>query len=191
MSAGVESNLGTTYLPTKTLEFRSLDDACKCGSFCCGDQEIDGWLRGKARKEHQKLRCRVVTAHLAGNDAPVGFYSMCWRLESEKLLHKSDWSLFSQFFRPESGMFATLQLKYVGVQTQLQNQTFGEVIMGHAINAYLQIVEAAGDIPLTLVARNQRAETFYFRLGFRRYGPEVQEMPRMLLPSQSVLDLRN
>jgi GNAT superfamily N-acetyltransferase len=187
MRPGVESLLGSPS-PAATLEFRSLGDPCRCDRFSCGDQDIDKWFRGKAAKQHGNLRCRVVTAHFVGNDAPVGFYSMCWRLEPEDLLHSDDRQWFSRFFRPESGMFATLQLQHVAVQKPLQRQGFGTVIMGHALNAYLNVVVTAGDIPLTLVAKNKDVESFYFDLGFRRYGESV-DMPRMLLPSASVLEL--
>lgn len=167
----------------QTIEFRRFADGCQ-RTFLCGDRDIDGWFRTKARKAHERLLCQVETAHLPGNAQALGFYSLRLALEPETLLLKSERSFFPLY----KSVFPTVQLEWLAVAKSMQRQGVGTVIMGRVLDRYYQIVRTLGDLPLTLVAANEEAKKFYTSLGFAPYG-QGAGLPRLLLPAQSVIEL--
>jgi GNAT superfamily N-acetyltransferase len=156
------------------------------GTFVCGYRDIDRWFREDALKCHAELQYRVVTAHLVGQlDSVVGFYAMTTLLESQiELEGGSRWL----GFRPQSGRFSTVQLSYVAVHRDLQRQGYGTVLMGAVLQDFYEVVIRTGIFSLTLQAINRDVMDFYKRLGFVQYGNPHAEMPKMILPAQSVIE---
>lgn len=132
------------------LEFRRLSTECRLGAFCCGENDIDNWFRNKALNEHQKLRARVVTAHLINNVNPCGFYALSINIESEKNFIGKEKSLFSWASR--NGYLASVHLCWIGVLKPMQRQGIGTVIMGHALNEFYETVIRTGIAALTLTS---------------------------------------
>lgn len=166
-----------------TLEFKRLAADCNRGAFYCGDNDIDRWFKNNALQHHNDLKARVVTAHLLGNPAPVGFYATTIRIEPESWL-EGRW-----FSRPQSGYFSSVQLCSVAVHRKMQRQGIGRVMMAYAIKDFYEIVMKTGIFAMTLVALDKEVAKFYEKLGFVQYGDKEATMPRMLLPAQSVVEM--
>lgn len=125
-----------------------------------------------------------MTAHLVGNENPVGFYALTTRLEADNLL-SPDHRLFS---RAEKGYFTSVQLFYLAVQRSMQRQGLGTIIMGDVLRSFYEVANKTGIFALTLVAIDEPTAQFYRKLGFAPYGPNSGQ-PRMLLPAQTVIEL--
>jgi GNAT superfamily N-acetyltransferase len=183
MSGGENPSVAPADRPP--LAFKRLSPECGRGAFSCGDDEIDKWFRNKSLNHHQNYRCRVVTAHLNDNPAPVGFFAMCIRLERDDQLDTERRAAS----RSQSGLFTSVQLNSVAVQRTMQRQGFGTVLMGAALAEFYEIVIRTGIYALTLVAANRTVVDFYNQLGFVVYGDRDTSMPKMILPAASVVEL--
>ncbi|MFN3779311.1 MAG: GNAT family N-acetyltransferase [Brevundimonas aurantiaca] len=169
--------------PVPTFEFKRLSGPIQRGAFLCGYREIDQWVPG-AHKEHKALKSRVVTAHLKGNPAVAGLYSMRIRLESD-----TDIAGHGKVFRTENGYFSAVQLCYLAVQRPLQGKgILGPLLLTHAIREFGEVALRTGICALTLVAADERKAAFYRRMGFETYGKPCS-MPKMFYPAQSAIDL--
>lgn len=182
--AGLKDNVRADAL---SVEFKRLTADCSRAAFSCGDSDIDRWFRKKAQTHHNGLRCRVVTAHLTGNPAPVGFYAATMRLEPIADLPRE--------FRPtlawwSAGHYPAFHLQYVAVQKAMQRKEFGTLLMGALINDFYEVATRTGIVALTLVAIDQETAKFYDKLGFVRFGDQEAKQPSMFLPAMSVITVR-
>jgi len=170
----------------RPLEFRRLAADCGRGAFVCGDRDIDRWFRENALDHHNDLTCRVVTAHLADMPEPVaGFYAMTIRLEKEIELGGKN----AAGSKGQGGQFAVVQLCYVAVQRDLQNQGYGTVLMGAALQDFYDVVIRTGIFAMTLQAANRDLMEFYQKLGFIVYGNTFAIMPKMILSAEAVIEI--
>lgn len=165
-----------------SLEFKSLSEPIRRGSFVCGEREIDRWC-ADAHKDHDRLKLRVTTGHLTGNPSVAGLYALRLRLESDKDIKGSD-----GVFRTEHGYFSAVQLCYVAVQRPLQRQGLGGLLMARAIQEFSHVVRLTGACAMTLVSIDEDKAKFYESLGFRRYG-EPCNQPKMFLPGRTAIEL--
>jgi len=168
------------------LEFKRLGAQCNRGAFLCGNDDIDGWFKNNSLDHHNNLRARVTTAHLVGNNAPVGFFAMSWRIESADLLG----SQRERSARPHNGYFASVRLSSVAVQREMQRQGIGTILMGAALDDFHIIAVRTGVFALTLEAVDRETMKFYDGLGFVPYGPADAMMPKMLLPADAIIAAR-
>lgn len=169
--------------PNPSFEFKRLSAPIPRGAFVCGYREIDQWVKD-AHKEHGALKCRVVTAHLKGNPAVAGLYSMRIRLESV-----ADIAGHGGVFRAENGYFSAVQLCYLAAQRPFQGRGLvGPLLMAHAIREFGEVAVRTGICALTLVAADERKAAFYNRLGFEYYGKPCA-MPKMFYPARAAVEL--
>ncbi|GLI23455.1 GNAT superfamily N-acetyltransferase [Xanthobacter flavus] len=167
-----------------TIEFKRLTAACQRGAFSCGEREIDTWFRSKSLKHHNNLYLRVMTAHLTGNPAPMGFYALSINLENESELEPRN----RPIFRNTSGLFASVHLSWIAISRPMQRQGHGTTLMGAVLDDFYQIAVRTGIFALTLSAINPDVAQFYKKLGFVEYGSQTAR-PKLFLPSRSVIEL--
>jgi GNAT superfamily N-acetyltransferase len=166
-----------------TLQFKRLSGRVQRGAFVCGEPEVDRWLT-EAHKDHERLKARVVTAHLAGNPNIAAFYGLRLHIEPDEDIDGS-----GNIFRMQHGYFTAVQLCYIGVQRPLQGNGIGGVVMAHALREFAEVVTRTGVCALTLVAINEKRAAWYEReLGFQRYG-KPSPRPKMFYPARTALDL--
>ncbi len=72
-----------------------------------------------------------------------------------------------QFVRHQ---LTTVQLIWVAVQTSLQRQGIGTLLMGHALDDFYQVVDRTGVAAMTLSPKSTNAAAFYTLIGFEPYG---------------------
>ena len=180
MSAGSERKEKPT---PPNLEFRHLSGRIGRAHFSCGEEEVDDYIYG-AHKEHQQLKSRVVTAHLAGNSVPVGFYGLRISMEPD-----SDIDGHNGVFRTQRGHFAAVQICYLGVHHALQRRGIGELLMAHAVKEFGEVAIRTGICALTLVAINEQRAIWYERVGFKRYGKQPSPRPKLFFPARSATEL--
>lgn len=151
--------------------------AC-AGSFNCGSQEVNNYLRKDAWKFHDRRSHRVTYAHLLDDAGPAGFVALaCVTEEVRKLPHTH----FHRFGIPSH--FPCLQLVWLGVKTQHQGQKIGTRLVGKAIETFAMVGEKIGLPHLVLVPISDDVKPFYRRLGFVEYDGGS----RMFLPLQTAL----
>jgi GNAT superfamily N-acetyltransferase len=91
-------------------------------------------------------------------------------------------------FRVEDGVFAAVQLCYVGTHLPLQGCGVGGVMMAHALREFAEVAMRTGICALTLIAIDEKKADWYQGLGFERYG-KPSKQPKMFFPAQSAIDL--
>lgn len=167
------------------LTFRPLSQDCRGRGFSCGEKDIDKWFCDKARKHHRRLLSRVRTAHLAGNPAPVGFHSLCVKLEPETDLTTNQGL---SIWRSDNKMYASLHLEWLAVHRKFHGCGFGKLLLIDAVEQFYNSIMSFGIPAMTLVAINTQMASFYENLGFRRVGSDIAR-PKMFLPAKSAIDL--
>jgi GNAT superfamily N-acetyltransferase len=131
----------------------------------------------------------AVTAHLDGDDDPVGFYAMTINPEpADQFTQEQSFlaKLKLQFVRHQ---LTTVQLIWVAVQTSLQRQGIGTLLMGHALDDFYQVVDRTGVAAMTLSPISTNAAAFYTLIGFEPYGTSSPQ--RMLLSAEAVMAVRS
>jgi GNAT superfamily N-acetyltransferase len=168
------------------IEFKRLSADCPRGAFSCGYEHIDRFFNDRSLDEHTGLFARTVTAHLDGAAEPVGFYAMA--IGPEPADQFAEEPTFVQRIAAvfKSQQLTTVQLLWFGVQTGLQRQGIGTLLMGHALDDFYQVVDRTGVAALTLQPISSNAAAFYTEIGFRPYGSGK----RMLLSADAVLEVR-
>lgn len=172
----------------KRIEFRRLSANCPRGVFSCGYAHIDHFFQNDSLGDHYDLVARTVTAHLDGNEMPVGFYAMTIASEPEDQFVEEQnlvARIRAQFSR--SRQLTTVQLIWVAVESSLHRQGIGTLLMGHALDDFYEIVDRTGVAALTLQPISENAARFYTLMGFKPYGTGK----RMLLSAEAVLAVRN
>ena len=147
-------------------------------AFRCGERDIDDWFRSDALKCEERGTVRVMCAHLAGNDAPVGFFAIATAVEQVSKLPGYHYHLFGGAM-----VFPCLQLVYVGVHKELQGRGIGSTMVGSAIALFSDVAPLIGLPHLILIPINEGVKPFYERLGFECYD----RGERMFLPIQSAI----
>jgi GNAT superfamily N-acetyltransferase len=171
------------------IEFKRLSAECPRGAFSCGYVHIDHFFKNTSLDDHNCFRARTVTAHLDGAPEPIGFYAMTIGPETADQFEKEPSFLErikAQFFRTQ--MLTTVQLIWVGVESEMQRRGIGRLLMGRALDDFYQIVDRTGIAALTLEPISANAGMFYRSLGFRPYGPGGK---RMLLAAEAIMAIRS
>ncbi|MDO8297803.1 MAG: GNAT family N-acetyltransferase [Caulobacter sp.] len=145
---------------------------------------MDRWFHEKAHTHHDKHHCRVTTIHAPGDEVPVAFYALA--IVAERLIDKK--SLIPSFLLGGSGHFPSLRLEWAAVRHDLQGKGLGTIVMGRVLTVFSDMVAETGMPALTLKPLNDRAATFYRRLGFIAFGPNVLGR-RMMLPAEKVIEI--
>lgn len=136
-------------------------------------------------KAHIALVSRVTTAHLPGNIAPCGFFSLMMNLEDETALDGPS----RQRARTKNRLFAAVHLEWLAVSRSMQGNGIGKFLLAHAITQFSRVAEIAGVPFMTVAAIDQRTCDFYAKLGFVPFGTTNIVSPRMLLPAQLAIQL--
>ena len=167
------------------LSLTPLSADCPREAFSCGDQTVDKWFHQHACKKHDGYDCRVTLLHSEGDKIPVGFYALGMAAENNGLLARD---LIDTFYVKFSDKyFPAIQLKWIAVRSEFQNQRLGRYIMSLVLDDFRYAIENYSAQVLILEAIDQKTEDFYHRLGFRRYGPPVMRR-RMLIGAKPVME---
>lgn len=160
------------------VEFRELTKAATKGGFACGAREVDTYFRKEAWGLHDRGAHRVTCAHLAGNDQPVGFYSLGCVTERIDLLKGH----YLRFRGAEH--FPCLQLAWIGVQRPFQGRSIGKLMVGEAIATFAEVGRMIGIPQLILAPLSEEVKPFYSALGFVEYD----NGKHMYLPLQAAIE---
>jgi ribosomal protein S18 acetylase RimI-like enzyme len=152
-----------------------------------GEPDIDKWFRKKAQSDHNRMKCRVVTGHLPGNPAPVGFYAASIKMELASDLPRESQPLLSW----PGGRFPALHLQYLAVARPMQRRGFGTVLMGAVVDDFYGVAIRSGIVALTVAAINARTAEFYRKMGFVDFGEKGISQPSLFLPAVSVIEARD
>jgi GNAT superfamily N-acetyltransferase len=167
------------------LDFRRLSPDCERGDFDCDYIVINDFFNRLSLDYHQKLKSRIVTAHLDGSAKPVGFFAMKIWHEPEYEF-SADSAFLSQWLYQKS--LITVNLEWLAVSTEFQRREIGTHLMGQAIDDFYEVANRTGIAALTLQPIDEQKALFYKKLGFTAYGSRT--IPRMFLDSKSVIEFR-
>ena len=169
------------------LSFTPLSEKCPREAFSCGDDTVDRWFREQSENHHSKYRCRVTTVEAPGGGMPVAFYALSMKSVKQHLLTKD---LVGKMFVKFTDQFPSLHAEWVAVRKDLQDNGLGKFLMGVILNDFFEAIDKFGLQAMTLEAIDQKTEDFYYKIGFRRYGPPVLRR-QMLIGARAVVEGRN
>jgi ribosomal protein S18 acetylase RimI-like enzyme len=145
-------------------------------AFSCGEPALDAYVR---RQASQDVRRRVAQVFVAVGDAPgkiAGYYSL-----SAASFAKSELPPALAKRLPHYPVPAAV-LGRLAVDRGQQGRGLGEMLLLDAIRRVLRASTAIAIYAVIVDAKNERAQTFYERYGFRAFAGEPR---RLFLPLET------
>lgn len=147
---------------------------CDLDAFACGGQELDDWLKRRARpSEGRHARTYVVTA----GTRVVAYY--CLSAGSAPLADLPS----AKFRRNAPDPVPVVVLGRMAVDQEFQSQGLGGDLMVHCLRQCLVAASGIGVRALLVHPLNERAGSFYRSLGLL---PMAGTSPAMFLPIEVV-----
>jgi len=132
------------------------------GSFCCGVEVLDTYLRQQAG-QHQ--REGIATTHVLVDDITPGSILGYVSLAAAQL-HLQDLQPPDRKRLPAYPVPAT-RVGRLAVSSQHRGEGYGRLLLGHAVNSGLSLREKLGVRVLVVDAKDERAAMFYKAFGFQ------------------------
>lgn len=148
------------------------------GNFCCGVSRIDNFFKNNARKDHEAYKVRVFIAHLEGESAPIGFYSLTLTAILPSEISENAQKKFARV-----NAVPAIYLAMLGVSENYKKKGVGPALMQNAISRALLISDHAGAYAIVLDALNEQVAKYYAELGFE---PFIEGDLRMFLELATV-----
>lgn len=132
------------------------------GSFCCGNTDIDDWLKTQARQHERKHNTRTFLA-VSEDDRVLGYYAL-----RAYQLDRDDVAAAYGAGDARYPMPAVL-LARLGVDRQVQGQAIGRHLLADALRRIASTSTNVGIEVIVTHAYDQQAATFYARNGFTSF----------------------
>ena len=145
-------------------------------AFSCGEPALDGYIR---RQASQDSRRRVAQVFVAVADRPgeiAGYYTL-----SAASFEKDDLPAELAKRLPHYPVPAAV-IGRLAVDHRSQGLGLGEILLFDAIHRVVRASNAIGVYAVVVDAKNDRAQAFYERYGFRHF-PTISR--RLFLPLQT------
>lgn len=142
-------------------------------AFSCGEAALDTYLR---RQASQDVRRRVAQVFVAVGDSPAtiaGFYSLS-AASFEKDALPPDLAKRLPHYPVPAAVLGRL-----AVDRGWRGQGLGEMLLLDAIRRVIRVSAAIGVYALVVDAKNDEAQSFYERYGFRAFATAPR---RLVLP---------
>ena len=145
-------------------------------AFSCGEPALDGYLQ---RQASQDIRRRVAQVFVALGDAPgkiAGYYSLsATSFDKDELLP-------AQAKRLPHYPVPAAVLGRLAIDRTRQGQGLGELLLLDAVRRVIWASTTLAVHAVIVDAKNERAQAFYERYGFR---PFTTEPRRLFLPLET------
>lgn len=140
-------------------------------AFSCGQSDLDDWFRKRAGQDELRHVARVFVA--ADSElGVVGFYSLsAFSLEAGDLPHE----LARKLPLYTNGYPAAL-IGRLARGERVRGKGFGELLVVDAILRVLDAAETLAIHAIVVDAKDERAATFYQRMGFERFPNHPQRL---------------
>lgn len=145
-------------------------------AFSCGEPALDAYLQ---RQASQDIRRRVAQVFVAVGDAPgkiAGYYSL-----SAASFEKDELPLALAKRLPHYPVPAAV-LGRLAIDREQQGRGLGETLLLDAIRRVVGASTTIAVYAIIVDAKNERAQTFYERYGFRAFASEPR---RLFLPLET------
>jgi ribosomal protein S18 acetylase RimI-like enzyme len=149
-------------------------------AFSCGEPALDAYLQ---RQASQDIRRRVALVFVAVGDASgkiAGYYSL-----SAASFEKDELPSALAKRLPHYPVPAAV-LGRLAIDREQQGRGLGETLLLDAIRRVVRASSAIAVYAIIVDAKNQRAQTFYERYGFRTFASEPR---RLFLPLETFVKL--
>lgn len=131
--------------------------------FSCGEAELDDWFRRRAGQDERRNIARVFVA-VDSELGIVGFYSLSsFRLDFADLPEE-----IARKLPRYDGIPAAL-IGRLARDTRVRGKGVGDLLVADAVRRILSAARSLAVFTIMVDAKDERAATFYERLGFRRF----------------------
>ena len=130
-------------------------------AFCCGDPDLDDYLRRFAR---QHAKAKISRTYVAADGKRIlGFYSLAMSAIRKDRLPVRHQGRFPNFPLPIA------RLARLTVDHRHQRQGLGELLLADALHRCLLLSEQIGMIGVVVDAKHRKARSWYERYEFERF----------------------
>ena len=130
------------------------------GSFCCGKEPLDRFLKGLVSQYERKKIGRTFVATRPGEKRVVGYYTLA----------AGSFSLVSlpatQRKKLPAHPLPTVHLGRLAVDLSCQGKGLGETLLFHFLHKTLEVSEDLGVFAVDVWALDDQARSFYLKYGF-------------------------
>lgn len=151
-------------------------------SFCCGNEEIDGYIKTLARQHQERNFAKTYVAVEEGQNRVLGYISLAM---GSVLLSDADESVFARL--PKHPM-PVLHVARLGTDLSYQGKGIASMLLTHAADLAIAASETLGVHALELNAMDESAYDYYVRRGFL---PLKGNTMRLYAPIATIRDSRS
>lgn len=169
----ISMGLGQIYI-------RALGEACSIEHFRCGVEEIDNWVRNKARKFHSDNRTKVFFASEVESNSVIGLYSL-------SIAHEVAPDIEQKYRDIYKAGAPLVYISYLAVLRSRQSQGFGTFLLLNALQRAHFVSQNVSYYGVALRSLNERTTAYYTRFGFRPADKNAH--PLLILPVWTLFDL--
>jgi ribosomal protein S18 acetylase RimI-like enzyme len=145
-------------------------------SFSCGEPALDAYLQRQASQDVRRRVAKVFVATGATPQRIAGYYSLSAAEFSKAELPAAEAKRLPHYPVPAA------VLGRLAVEQSHQGRGLGETLLMDAIRRTLRASEAIGVHAIVVDAKNDRAQAFYERYGFRGFTSTPR---RLFLPLEA------
>lgn len=140
------------------------------GAFSCNNDIIDGFLKERSLRDHDRFKVRVRVATVGDDLTVLGFYSLALKTLAPK---KNLFGIGNKFGERQ---IPAVYLAMIATHTNHQKKGIGTDLMFDAFEKTLLIADLAGTACLTLDAVDEEKAAWYETLSFQRIEPDSLSM---------------
>lgn len=150
------------------------------GAFSCGDEDLDRYLRERARRELEQRVAAVRVLYDAAGDRIAGYYTL-GALAIERADLPAEISHRISRYR----VYPATLVGRLAVDLEYQSQRLGGALLLDALRRALVASQEVAAVAVVTDAKDQRSQPFYERYGFQPLLTERSER-RLFLPMRTV-----
>ena len=173
----------TTQLNLSSVGFLPFTNSgCIANSFDCGQEPLNKFIKGKAKRSQARAEFRTVVAQFDGQRECLGYYALQVGSDPVPETRKHKKSYVGGY-----SSFPAVNRSYLAVDRKYQGQGLGTLLLQDVFVRVAAMAEHVGFYALTVQAIDKQTGTFYSNLGFEEYVEGSQ--PKLLYPLQDILKL--
>lgn len=165
-----------------SFEIHVLDKSFDRGSFDCGSQELNNFLKTKAR-QNQSIGFNKTFVTIANGDTSkrvLGFYCLSMaEIDLSSLPHEVTKKL------PKHPV-PVVRMGRLAVDSSIKGSGLGKLLLVDAMKRILRASEVIGVYALLVDAKNEKSKNFYLQFGFvpLRDDPMILFLPVASFPAE-------
>lgn len=164
---------------TEFLTPRPLAPGDRVSEFRCGEEQLDAWLRGRARGNERSGASRTLVS-VTREGRVAGYYC----LSSSSIVRDS---VPAELARQQPDPIPVVLLGRLAVDESFAGVGLGASLLQHATSRAIEAAEAIGIRAILVHAMTEEVVAFYERFGFTRFPGQDRTLYLLLADARATL----